>query len=55
MHKCKMLCDTYVGLFVDDVETVLPRKTDQLKMELDQYLNVCFYYVYIKVPLRVCA
>ena len=33
---------------VDDVETVPPKKTDQLKTELDQYLNVCFFYIKLR-------
>ena len=38
-----MLLSMFCALFVvDDVDTMPPKKTDQLKVELSQYLNVCF-------------
>lgn len=33
--------------YVDHVETVPPKKTDQLKAELEQYLNVCVFVVFV--------
>ena len=52
--KFYVLCDMLIYV-VDDVETVPPKKTDQLKTELDQYLNVCFFYIKINIVIAVCS